>query len=240
MNLYDDTDIDIPGRIAAAHQADLASFAAAGGWLTGEERSAVVQHARNVRAGAGLQEEAVGGHLPDPGAVLPQPMLDLVGRLAASPNKLEHSDLDRAIAGGISQAEYVEVVGLVARAVNLDIFARGLGLAPRALVPPSADEPDCELPATAVEEGAWVATVPGGADGGAAGAELYGKNMMPFIYRALSLVPQEAAHIMSGGNAQYLTLDKFFDFAYSLYPGLSRAQVELVAGRVSACNECFY
>ena len=80
----------------------------------------------------------------------------------------------------------------------------------------------------------------GPAGGGEAAADLYGGAMQPFIYRALSLVPHEARRVMTGGNIQYLTLDKFFDYSYSAHAGLSRAHVETVAARVSAINQCFY
>jgi hypothetical protein len=41
------------------------------------------------------------------------------------------------------------------------------------------------------------------------------------------------------GGAQYLDIQAMRDFTRGRGP-LSRAQTELIAGRVSAMNECFY
>ena len=54
MTFYTDTSLEIPHTIVEFHRAELESFAIAGGWLTGEERTAVVNHGRAVRAAAGM------------------------------------------------------------------------------------------------------------------------------------------------------------------------------------------
>ena len=64
--------------------------------------------------------------------------------------------------------------------------------------------------------------------------------MMPFIIRALSLVPAETHAHVELEQVQYLPLDRFGDYEYQHHEGLTRPQVEVVAGRVSAINECFY
>jgi hypothetical protein len=64
--------------------------------------------------------------------------------------------------------------------------------------------------------------------------------VQPFIYRALSLVPDETGRCMELGDEQYLPGDVFFELEHSRSPGLTRPQVEVVAGRTSALNECFY
>ncbi len=240
MALYDDSATPVPASIAVVHGEELASFAAPGSWLTGEERSAVVAHARAVRVAAGVQAAQPADVRIEAAAVLPGALLALIETLALRADTLTIETWQRAAAVRTSETEYVEVVALVARIVNLDIFARGLGLLPRALPAPRAGEPDYERPRSAVMEGAWVATVPGGEQGGEDAQAIYGGGMMPFIYRAVSLVPAEARRIIAAGNVQYLGLDKFFDFTYSLFPGLSRPQVEVVAGRISARHACFY
>ena len=54
----------------------------------------------------------------------------------------------------------------------------------------------------------------------------------------MSLVPDAVRDLRILSAAQYQPLDKAGDFAYRR--ALGREQVELVAGRVSAINECFY
>ena len=201
MKLYADAAVSVPDAIAAFHAAEVASFVAAGTWLTGEQRSAVVRYARHARAAAGLAKatDDVG---PAPESVLPQALLDLVAALAVAPQRFTREVYEQALSAGITDVEYVEVVGLVSRVVNLDVFAHGLGAAPCTL--PAADdtEPTLERPAGAIDDGAWVPTLPTGPAGGDAGRALYGDNMQPFIYRALSLVPSEARSIIEGGNLQ--------------------------------------
>ena len=41
-------------------------------------------------------------------------------------------------------------------------------------------------------------------------------------------------------EAQYLPMKNVFVADYQHHEGFTRAQVELIAGRVSALNECFY
>lgn len=225
--------------VSAFHEDEMASFARPGDWLTGEERAAVVRHARQVRAAAGLQDaDANAG--PAPADVLPAATLALVRRVALDPAGLDRRCLEDARTGSMSEEEYVETVGLVARVINVDVFARGIGVTLPALPEPSDGEPALHRPA-AVHEGAWVPTVPFGPAGGADAAAIYGgEGMQPFIYRALSLAPGEARRTIEGGNLQYTTLDRFFAFDYSAWPALTRPQVEALAARVSALNGCFY
>jgi len=57
----------------------------------------------------------------------------------------------------------------------------------------------------------------------------------------MSLVPDAVRWLKELSAAQYLSMDgaEMFDFVNGKGP-LSRAQTELIAGRVSAVNECFY
>jgi hypothetical protein len=63
---------------------------------------------------------------------------------------------------------------------------------------------------------------------------------MPYIVRAMSLVPDELRAHLELEIAHYTRLDKLFDYQYQHHEGLTRPQTEVVAGRVSALNDCFY
>jgi hypothetical protein len=52
-------------------------------------------------------------------------------------------------------------------------------------------------------------------------------------------VPGEVRQLQDLSEAHYLRIDEVIDPRARL-PALSRAQMELIAGRVSALNECFY
>ena len=60
----------------------------------------------------------------------------------------------------------------------------------------------------------------------------------PSIPISLSAVPAEQAALEALHGSAYLTFQQMQDPAY--VRGLSRAQMELVAARTSAINECFY
>ena len=141
---------------------------------------------------------------------------------------------------GLSDAEYVEVVGITSRVANLDIVARGIDVPLRAIGAVRSGDPTRRRPQKATAEGAWIDTVPSGIRGGDDARELYGNAMMPFIIRALSLVLGESIAHLELEQAQYLPLQNFGQFDYQHHEGLTRPQVEVVSGRVSAINECFY
>ena len=64
---------------------------------------------------------------------------------------------------------------------------------------------------------------------------------VPQIGRALSLVPAEVRTLQALSALHYMELDHVIDPTY-VPPGrkLDRPQMELIAARVSAINECFY
>ena len=59
------------------------------------------------------------------------------------------------------------------------------------------------------------------------------------IHRALSLVPAEVAGFFDLDAAQYLPDAALRDFGTE-YRALTHAQIEFLAARVSAINQCFY
>jgi hypothetical protein len=62
--------------------------------------------------------------------------------------------------------------------------------------------------------------------------------MIPNIIRALSLVPSEVRALRRSSDAHYLPVAQIPD--PTARRTLDRAQMELVAARVSALNQCFY
>jgi hypothetical protein len=62
---------------------------------------------------------------------------------------------------------------------------------------------------------------------------------VPNVARALSLVPDAVRQLKELSEAHYLRIDDVVDPRARMRE-LTRPQMELVAGRVSALNECFY
>lgn len=240
MSLYHDSDLPIRPALEAAHEDTLDSIARPGRWWRADERIAIAAEARAARIEAGLQEP--GDDPPiDPG--LPQAVRRVAREVAVSTNELDRDFCTQALADGLSDTEYCETVGIVSRLANVDIFARGIGVPSRPLAAPQAGEPTRERPLTARDEGAWIETVPGGRRGKHEAVGIYGTDTVegaPFIYRALSLVPEEARGLVTLGRRQYVEIADFMDLDFTFEPQISRAQVELLAARVSAINACFY
>jgi hypothetical protein len=62
--------------------------------------------------------------------------------------------------------------------------------------------------------------------------------MTPNIMRALSLVPDHVRVLQSESESHYVPMSELTNPAVGR--DLDRPQMELVAARVSALNECFY
>ena len=238
MSFYADSKYPVREDISAAHARQFEQLGKPGTWGSARQRLAIVAGARRAAYEAGVHEEP-----HDPGWVpdleLSEVARRVVHRLAISPKDMDQAFYEKALADGLSDAEYVEIVGLIARFTCMDVFARGIGVPLRPLPEPQPGAPSRDRPATAVLEMAWVPTIPTGAEGGDIGKELFGP-WQPYIMRGLSLVPDEYRAHFDLEEIQYMPSAHFAEWDYQHHEGLSRPQVEVVAARVSAINECFY
>jgi hypothetical protein len=239
MPLYADSAYPVVEEITAVHVRQLKQITSPGTWGTGAQRRAVASEARRACYESGLLEPPASG-FDDADIDLSDSLKDVVHGIAVSVGELNLNFFENAVRSGLSDAEYVEIVGVVARIVDLDVFARGIGVTPRPLPAAASGKPSHERPATAVMEKAWVPTIPNGPAGGAFGQSLYHGQPMPYIVRGMSLVPDELRAHLELEQAHYTRLDKLLDYEYQHHEGLTRPQAEVVAGRVSALNDCFY
>jgi hypothetical protein len=239
MGLYDDSAYAVRDEIDAAHAATLDDIVSPGTWGTGAQRRAVAVEARHALVEAGMLEAADSDGM-QADVALPEPVRRVVRQLAVEPAAVDRAFCERALADGLSDAEYTEIVGVVARITDLDVFARGIGVPPRTLPPARTGSASRRRPAEAVPELAWVPTVPNWPAGGESARDLYGEAPKPYIVRGLSLVPAELRAHLALEQAQYSRLDKVRDFTYQHHEGLTRPQTEIVAGRISAINACFF
>lgn len=240
---YTAASVPVRNDLTAAHQRAWERLRRPGTWWTGAERVAI---AGAVRAAwrcalcrerkAALSPNAVAGR-HDGEAALPDAAVEAVHRLTTDPGRLSEQWLAGLRAAGLSDGHYVELIGVVATVVSSDSFCRGLGVPPHPLPAPLPGEPSRYRPAQARPEGAWVPMI---AAREATGAEegLFGGGQTGNVIRALSLVPDEVRQLRDLSAAHYLTERQMIDLAAGR--SLSRAQMELVAGRVSALRECFY
>ncbi|MDP7604798.1 MAG: alkylhydroperoxidase-related (seleno)protein [Alphaproteobacteria bacterium] len=214
-----------------------------GTWLSGAERLAVATEVRQAGHCAlcetrrtALSPYAVAGshdHLDS----LPEAWVEAIHRIASDPGRLTRAWFD-GITETLEETRYIEIVGIVLTVVSVDTFCHALEISSPDLPKVEAGEPTRIRPAAARRSTHWVATID--PDEAAAGeSDLYAGTNGANIYRALSLVPNEARVFRDLDDHLYLPCEAIFDFENE-YRALNHAQLELVAGRVSALNQCLY
>jgi hypothetical protein len=171
--------------------------------------------------------------------VLPAAAVEAVHAIRTEPGRLTRAWLGEVLAAGLDEERYVELVGVVASTVVVDTFHRGLGLPPPAL-PAAAQQgvPRRHRPRGARPQHLWVATLsPGEAE--TDDPNPYAGNRAANIHRALSLVPAEVIGFFDLVHAHYLSGAEMLDLGNEPR-AIDRAQIELLAARVSALNQCVY
>ena len=156
---------------------------------------------------------------PAPPPVLPAAALEAAEVTTARPASIRRPWVER-IANQLGYPHYVEIIGITSRLAAVDTFHTGLGADREPLPVPEPGEPSRSEERLARPGAAWVPMV-----GGAS------------ITQALSLVEAEAAAQEDLHGPLYLTYEQMAELDH--VGGLSRAQMELIAARTSAVNECF-
>ena len=177
-----------------------------------------------------------GEHLHDGG--LSEVAIDAVHRIITDQTRITKAWVDGNVEKGLSKGAYVELAGIAVAMLSIDEFHRALGLSLEGLPSPIPGEPDGYMPALATEGTGFVPML---LNNGAVGQEsdLWGDKSANVI-RAFSAVPNAVRDWIMISNAQYLSFDGMTNFDSPENRSINRMQIELIAGRVSAVNECFY
>ncbi len=240
---YQHAPLPVRPDITAAQNRAWQRLGRSGTWLSGTERLAVAAEVRRTADCALCHEQrqalspaAVSGrhdHLD----ALPEPWVEAIHRITSDPGRLTRAWFD-GVTERLEETHYVEIVGIILIVVSVDTFCHALGISPPALPEAEAGEPSKYRPAAARRTCHWVATIDPD-EAAATDADLYAGTNGANIYRALSLVPDEARTFRDLDDHLYLPCDAIFDFEHE-FRALNHAQLELVAGRVSALNQCLY
>ncbi|HIF97623.1 MAG TPA: hypothetical protein EYQ54_11460 [Myxococcales bacterium] len=219
---YPAFEASVPRAVGDSHRAAWERIASPGYWWNGSERveaARLAREARSKRDPAPWQRQAA----PSASALLPAAAADLVRRVAADVHTL-NADSVGGLVGELGDAAYVELCAVVVCVTAIDAFAEALGVEPEPLPEPRSGQPDGLRPGGMAEAGAFV-PMTDNASG-------------PNVGRAMSLAPLDNAAFLGLVGSMY----SLRDFSKLVWEGqaLSRPQVELVAARVSAVNECFY
>lgn len=219
-------------------------LAAPGTWWTGPERIAIAGETRQARRcplcrarREALSPAHVAGAHQRTGR-LSLEAVEAIHRLVTDAGRITERWVRMIAEGPLGEERYVEIIGVVAVITALDTFDRALGRPLRPLPAPQPGEPSRGRPLGANRDLAWVSTLAPEkvAPGEPNPYPVHGdKN----IHRALSLVPQEVFTFFDLDVELYLKDHEIRDFAHE-HRAITHRQIELIAGRASALNRCYY
>ena len=217
---YDATPVAVPDDIAESHRRAWDQLARCGTWWTGAERLAIAARARHRFAARATPPWL--GQDPPSDETLGREAERIVDHVTLDAGSIDRAWADAAVAD-IGDGAYVELIAVVATVVMVDVFAEAVGVDHTPLPEPRPGRPTRERP-----------------DGlGDIGAHVPALDPFPAanVARALSLVP-EANTLFRTVSVPAYSAAGFAELTWNT--PLSRPQVELVASRVAAMNECFY
>lgn len=241
---YSAADVPVRSDLQESHRFILDRLSSPGTWWSGAERIAIAEETL-AAADCGLCRErkaalspaAGSGDHAGPGS-LPPAVVDLIHRVRSDPARLSKGWFESVVGDDLEIEPYVELIGVVTVTAGMHYFARALGIPPFELPAPKPGEPSRYRPASAKPGPAWVPMIdPAEAAGDE--ADLYGDAaFIPNIIRALSLVPDQVRMLRALSRTHYFDVDVLSD--PTARRDLDRPQIELIAARISAINECFY
>jgi hypothetical protein len=242
---YEDSPYPVRSDLKDAHERFWNRLAGPGTWWTSAERIAIAQASREAR-NCRLCRERKSALSPygldgthDGSTDLSPSVVDVVHRITTDAARLTRQWYEAVLAAGLSEGQYVELVGTIVSMVSIDAFSRALGLSLRVLPDPTPEPPSQYRPETAaLEDQAWVPMVPE-CNEGTPEADLWPSERTGNVIRAMSLVPDEVRTLSDLSAAHYLPNAQVRD-PMAAQGELDRLQMELVAGRVSALEGCFY
>ncbi len=248
-----DTDLPIRDDLLDAHERTVSSWAQPGNWWSADQRLAIVEQVRAALDADPLPPWVTPTSLANdsadstqPGSlesseVLPTAAIDAIWRITNHPGTLTREWYEGIIAElaesqfqapnqepfepGQEALAYVELVGIVAQANNLDRFADALELERVKLPAPEPGKPTREVDENVAVREHWVPT---------------DDSRAPGVLKSLTAVPAEAEAWLVLSDAGYVPIANVRGDLISDHASLTRPQIELVAARTSKLNECFY
>jgi hypothetical protein len=227
------SELPIRDRVVAANDDAWRAISGAGAFWTGEERLAIVAETRqalNCSLCAARREalspfnvEGDHEHLD----ALPAAAVDVIHRMRTDAGRLTRAWFDTIVPDQLSVEAYVDLVSVVATSVILDSYAQTMALGLPGLPPAEPGRPTGKTSDEVVSGVAWVPIMAVDQTTGEKGLP-----DAPNIVRSMARVPSAMMLFFSAFRPHYT----IYDFEVSL----ARPQMELIAARVSALNQCFY
>lgn len=215
-------DGSVVDRVARSHVEAWELLGHCGTWWTAPERLAIAARAR-FRFAQRATPPWLRSEPPTDGTLRAETEA-IVDKVALDAGAIDRAWGRQAI-DQIGDGHYVELIAVVATVVMVDVYAEAVGVAAPPLPEPAAET---EQPSQVRPDGL-----------GDIGAHVPVLDPFPFanVARALSLVP-DANTLFRTVSVPAYSAPGMGDLVWDT--PLSRPQVELVASRVAAMNECFY
>jgi hypothetical protein len=225
------SEVTVRDDLAEAHRLAWDHVASPGSWWTAAQRVELARTAMLALADADPLPPWVcvttSGRLAD-GRLAPNAAHDFVYRLARHAGTITRDVYD-SVSSDVGELPFVELCALVSTVAAVWHFGRNVGLPVATLPAPAPGVPTGRRPGQLADaELNWVPV--------AAPAD-----EMAAVVQAYTAVPGEQDNTWRMADAQYMPNLDMVDPAWSRRPGgLSRAQMELVAARVTQLRDCFY
>lgn len=251
MNAFELSQSALPIRndLKLAYAEYWQALARPGTWWSGAQRVAIAEESRKAVACefCAQRKQALspynfpGEHQSADGSktVLPAHAIDAVHRVVTDQSRITKSYIDAINSEGVSYLALVELIGVTVTVFSIDESLRALGLAMEPLPAPVAGEPTQYTPPGLSTDTGQLPMI-AAKQVGPEERDLWPKERSANVLRALSAVPNAVREWMLVANAQYLSMKQMMTMLADTHRSLNRMQMELVAGRVSSHNECFY
>ncbi len=195
-----------------------------GAWWTGAQRIAIADASRRAEARPLWDRPPeLADVSDDPAGALTAFEEALAERVSVQPSSIDLSTY-KLIVERIGEDKYAELAAIISQVVPVDHLHDSLGHDREPFPAAEPGEVSRERPGGLVESVAFLPTMP--ADG------------LPHVAVSLSLAQADNARRMLLVRAMY-SGTQFGEMVWT-HRALSRPQIELVAARTSALNECFY
>jgi len=225
------TEPTVRDDLAEAHRLAWVHIACAGSWWTGAQR---VELARTAMLALADRDPlppwalvTASGRLPE-ALLAPAAAHDFAYRLGRHAGTITR-DVYESVSGEIGELPYVELCAIVSTVAAVWHFCRNIGVPVPPLPASIAGAPTGRRPEQLAE--AQLNWVPVAAPA----------DHMAAVVQAFTAVPDEQRNTWRMADAQYMPDAEMVDPAWTRRAGgLSRAQMELVAARVTKLRDCFY
>ncbi len=225
------------------------ALAEAGTWWTGAQRVAIAEETRRAidcalcaerkQALSPYQYDGEHDSADSSAAVISTNAIDAAHRVITDQSRITKRYIDTLNADDLPHLALVELIGVAVTVFSIDESMRALGLPREPLPAPVEGEPTRYTPPGLSMETGQVPMI-AEKDLGPQERDLWPKQRSANVLRALSAVPNAVREWMLVANAQYLSMKQMMTMLADTHRSLNRMQMELVAGRVSSHNECFY